>query len=207
MKAAAKLLLPCVLVLLSPGGAAGGDIYMGTDSNGVLTFTDTPRGDEGYELYLTDLQYRPTDWAKVDPRLLKQNLDTYDSMILRAADLHDISPELVKAVVLIESGMNPRARSPRGAQGLMQLMPGTAAELGVQEAYDPQDNILGGTRYLRKMIDRFGDRRLALAAYNAGPGNVDKYGGVPPFEETQYYVELVMKYYGHFLAHRRVRAK
>ena len=192
------------LLVAVAGSALAGDIYMGTDANGVLTFTDTPPADEGFEIYLAELDDRPNEWAKVDPRLLKQNLDSYDHLILRAADLYLVQPELIKAVVLIESGMNPQATSPKGAQGLMQLMPGTADSLGVEDAYDPQENIFGGTRYLRKQIDRFGDQRLALAAYNAGPANVEKYGGIPPFKETKYYVELVLKYRSHFLAQRPV---
>ena len=201
------LLAAAAFSLAWPFTAVAGDIYMGTDTNGVLTFTDTPPAEEGFEVYLSELDQRPNEWAKVDPRLLKQNLDVYDDIILRAADLYLVQPELIKAMVLIESGMNPQATSPMGAQGLMQLMPGTADSLGVEDAYDPQENIFGGARYLRKMIDRFADQRLALAAYNAGPANVDKYDGIPPFRETQYYVELVLKYRSHFLAERPVKKR
>ena len=195
--------------LVIPAGVAhGGDIYIGTDDNGVVTFTDTPPADlEGFDVFIQELDKdRPTAWASIDGALLRRNLDTYDREILSAARTYKVAPELVKAVVLVESGMNPRAKSPAGAEGLMQLMPGTATEVGVKDSFDPTDNIRGGTRYLRRMLDRFrGDRTLALAAYNAGPGNVNKYGGVPPFKETQYYVKKVLQYYKYFLAERPIR--
>lgn len=197
-----SLILAVGLGLSLVGPAHAGDIYMGTDANGVITFTDTPSDDEPFEIYLRDLENRPSTWVRVDPRLLKKNLDLWDEEIRRAADLHQVKPELVKAIVLVESGMNPRATSPAGAQGLMQLMPATARSLGVEDSYNPQENILGGTRYIKKQLDRFGDHRLALAAYNAGPGNVRRYGGIPPFEETQLYVKLVMRYFTHFTVER-----
>ena len=188
--------------------AEAGDIYIGTDDNGVLTFTDTPpSGGEssGFGVFIKDLEGRPAGFAGIDAALLRKNLDNYDEPILEAATKWKIAPELIKAMVLVESGMNPRAKSPRGAQGLMQLMPGTAEELGVEDAWDARQNIEGGTHYLRRMLNAFRDRRLALAAYNAGPGNVRKYGGIPPFEETQYYVEKVLKYYAYFLAEKPLR--
>ncbi len=201
------LQLTAFLFLLSmmttPANAGSGDIYMGTTSDGVLTFTDTPpSGDESFSVYLRVLDGRPAKWAQLDPALLKKNIDRWDSIILRAASTYKVSPELIKAIVLVESGMNSKATSPAGAQGLMQLMPATARGLGVDRPYDPDQNIFGGTRYIRKMLDRFSDRRLALAAYNAGPGNVRKYGGIPPFRETEYYVEKVLKYYALFLSQR-----
>jgi soluble lytic murein transglycosylase-like protein len=112
-----------------------------------------------------------------------------------AAARHRIDPALLRGLIRQESGFDPRATSPAGAQGLCQLMPATARGLGVDDPLDPEQSIEGGATYLRQQLDRYGgDERLALAAYNAGPGNVDKYGGVPPFEETQGYVRRVLAY-------------
>jgi soluble lytic murein transglycosylase-like protein len=116
-----------------------------------------------------------------------------DSLVQQNADIWQVDPALIKSVIANESSFNANATSPAGAQGLMQLMPETAASLGVRNPYDPAQNVAGGTRYLRSLLDRFkGDTRLAVAAYNAGPGAVEKYGDVPPYTETQNYVQNVL---------------
>ncbi|HEX3551035.1 MAG TPA: lytic transglycosylase domain-containing protein [Candidatus Elarobacter sp.] len=116
-----------------------------------------------------------------------------DALVQQNAATWQVDPALIKAVIANESGFNANATSKTGAQGLMQLMPDTATSLGVRDAYDPVQNVAGGTRYLRGLLDRFGgDTRLAVAAYNAGPGAVEKYGGVPPYAETRNYVQNVL---------------
>lgn len=119
-----------------------------------------------------------------------------DQLVSQNAGRWGVDPALVKAIIANESGFNANATSKTGAQGLMQLMPGTAAGLGVTDSYDPGQNVFGGTRYIRGLLDRFhGDMRLAIAAYNAGPGAVEKYNGVPPYAETQNYVQNVLSSY------------
>lgn len=119
-----------------------------------------------------------------------------DSLVQTNAAAFNVDPNLVKAIIANESGFNAHATSGVGAQGLMQLMPSTAAGLGVTNAYDPAQNVYGGTKYIKGLLDRFnGDMRLAVAAYNAGPGAVQKYNGVPPYAETQNYVQNVLASY------------
>ena len=129
-------------------------------------------------------------------RLSGRLLATPDPLLAEAIERHarerDLEPRLVQAVVQVESGYNQRARSNKGAIGLMQLMPGTASDLAVADPWDADQNLRGGTSYLRQMIDRFGDLELALAAYNAGPEAVAKFGGIPPYEETRNYVRRIL---------------
>jgi soluble lytic murein transglycosylase-like protein len=119
----------------------------------------------------------------------------FDGLIQQAAQRHGIDPSLLKALIRQESNFNPSARSPAGASGLTQLMPATAASLGVTDSTDPAQAVDGGAKYLRQQLDAFGgDEAKALAAYNAGPGAVQRYGGIPPYAETQAYVQRVLGY-------------
>jgi hypothetical protein len=123
--------------------------------------------------------------------VLSEHSETFEELVREHSQRQSLRPELVRAVIQVESGFNPRATSPKGAMGLMQLMPQTARSLGVRNAYDPAENIRGGTLYLRQLLDKYGSEQIALAAYNAGPGAVDKYDGVPPYRETKEYVRKV----------------
>jgi soluble lytic murein transglycosylase-like protein len=131
-------------------------------------------------------------------RALPGTSGKYDGLIEEHAAARGVDPALVRAVIQVESGFNPRARSPKGAMGLMQLMPATAAELGVTRPYDPDENIRGGVAYLRSLLDRYDhDEQLALAAYNAGPTAVERYGfNIPPYRETRSYVDKVQNLSG-----------
>jgi len=144
----------------------------------------------------SDPRYRSLEPARKRPRATRgPRRGDYDEMIARVASEQALSPALLKAVVAAESHFNPRAVSRAGAQGLMQLMPETARLLGVEDPFAPEENLRGGGRYLRSLFDRYGDLTRALAAYNAGPEAVDRYGGLPPYRETRDYVERVLTYY------------
>lgn len=131
--------------------------------------------------------------SEIQPTRKPQHKNDYHQIIKKAAERFQIPERLISSVIKHESNFNSHTVSRAGAQGLMQLMPGTARFLGVTNSFDPEQNINGGARYLRQMLDQFnGDMKLALAAYNAGPGNVKKYGGIPPFNETQNYVQKVL---------------
>jgi soluble lytic murein transglycosylase-like protein len=120
----------------------------------------------------------------------------YHMFIIQTASHYQVDPALIKAIIMAESGYNTKATSKRGAKGLMQLMPGTAQSLGVEDIFNPHQNITGGVQYFKQMVNRFnGDVKLALAAYNAGSKNVRNYNGVPPFKATRSYIKKVFKYY------------
>lgn len=133
----------------------------------------------------------------LNSKLSKTNSDSLDQIFERAGEKYNVPVDLLKSVAKAESGFNTMAESKAGAQGIMQLMPATAKSLGVKNSFDPEQNIMGGAKYLSQMLDRFdGNVELSLAAYNAGPGNVLKYEGIPPFKETQNYINKVMGYCG-----------
>lgn len=165
------------------------DIYVYADSEGVLHFTNVPTS-SNYKIYIRE---------KPDRSLNSDVTRRYDQIITEAAERHGVSFSLLKAMIKIESDFNPRAISTAGALGLMQIMPENIKRLKIKDPFDPRENIMGGTRYLKQMIDRFnGKLSLALAAYNAGPNTVERYQRIPPFTETEDYVEAVMKYYSIF---------
>ena len=139
-------------------------------------------------------QDKPKD--EIEKTTFKNSRENIENIIEKYAQKNNLDPDFIKAVVKQESGFNPDATSKCGAMGLMQLMPQTAKGLGVTDAYDPEQNIEGGVKYLKSMMNRFNnDPKLALAAYNAGPGAVQRYGDVPPYRETQNYVKNILASY------------
>jgi soluble lytic murein transglycosylase-like protein len=127
----------------------------------------------------------------------------YHGIITQVAGRYEVDPSLIRAIIFAESGFNPRAKSKKGARGLMQLMPSTAKAMGIQDIYDPLENIEGGVKYFRLLLDRFGgDIKLALAAYNAGSRHVRNYAGIPPFKATRHYIKKVLKFQQKFKMER-----
>ncbi len=160
------------------------DIYAYVDEHGIKHYSNVP----------ADPRYRLKSLPKVGS--VSRLVGRFDRYIRKAAETYEIDPLLIKAIVKVESGFNPRAVSSRGAMGLMQLMPETAKDMDVPNPYDPEENIFGGTRYLRWILDRFdGDLKLALAAYNAGPDRVERTGRIPKIPETVQYVDRVLNNY------------
>lgn len=164
------------------------------ERDGVLHYTNVRPAARDATVLFTYIQscYACEALPGVDWNAVRLNLDAYAAEIASAALAHGVDPALVRAIMHAESAFRPDVVSHKGAQGLMQLIPATAERFGVQDAFDPAQNIDGGVRYLAWLLDRFdGDVRLAAAGYNAGEGAVDRYGGVPPYAETERYVERV----------------
>jgi soluble lytic murein transglycosylase-like protein len=166
-------------------------VFTYRQDDGVPVFTDRVPRNQAYEV-MEYACYACNPRSSVDWYATALHGDKFADVIRAAADQHGVDPALVQAVIHAESNFNPLARSHKGAMGLMQLMPGTARDLGVTDPIAVRQNIDGGVRYLANLLAEYqGDVTLATAAYNAGPGNVARYGGVPPFEETQTYVKRV----------------
>jgi soluble lytic murein transglycosylase-like protein len=192
------LLLGLLIAGLWPSSAAAGStIYRFIDAEGVVHFSDVAH----------DRRFKPIKKLSTPFALSRSSRPkapvqhAFDLLIARTAKSFGVDPALVKAVVAAESNFQVEAVSHAGAQGLMQLMPGTAEEMGVRAPFKAGENLKGGVQYLKAMLDRYGDVERALAAYNAGPGAVDRHGGIPPYRETQAYVKRVLNYYRGYQDH------
>ena len=174
--------------------AADGKIYVVREPGGVIRFTTQPPSEgeqaEVFTARSNGFTYHRSPRSKGSRKLFSASL--YERFIFEAARRYRVDPNLIKAVIHVESGFNPHAVSPKGAKGLMQLMPGTARMLGVRNAFVAESNIHGGTQYLAQLLRRYGNEAHALAAYNAGDLPVQRYNGIPPYSETQEYVRRVL---------------
>ena len=194
-----------ILVMLSPG-LAGADIYRYVDAQGVEHYTNVQPRNAGWQRFIREDTREVLARMRRKPARLNDpgRLSRYDHHIREAASLYQMPEAFVRAVVQVESNFYPDVVSNQGAIGLMQLMPRTATSMGVNDPFDPRQNVFGGTRFLRVLANDFnGDMVLTIAAYNAGKGAVLKYGGVPPYAETQGYVKKVLGYYYAFRATAR----
>jgi soluble lytic murein transglycosylase-like protein len=180
---------------------ARADIYLYQAPSGALKFSSAPV-DNDYELYMPTASNWYRNWGNSPVGSIRgARRQAFDKIIREAASRHGVDEALVKAVIRVESDFHARAVSPKGALGLMQLMPATARRHRVTRVFEPRDNVDGGVRHLNFLIRRYnGNLTLALAAYNAGEAAVDKYGGVPPYRETQGYVTRVLAYHKRYLA-------
>lgn len=186
-----------VMLVLLLGAVAEADIYKYVGDDGAVLYTDAPLGKKNEKITIEgNVSNRPKAYKTKGIISNKKQRNNYNLIVNKKAKEHEIDPFLVTAVIKAESNGNPYAISRKGAIGLMQLMPTTANELQIRNLFDPEENIDGGTRYLKYLLDRFnGNLTLALAAYNAGPKAVEKHGSVPPISETKQYVKKVLSLY------------
>ena len=182
-----------VLLALSIPLCVQAQVYKWVDENGIVTYSNiAPPKNQDFQVlrfpcYAADPKCRSVSWEKVP-----LNTQAFRTEIRSAARFNSVEESLIRAIIHAESAYQADAQSPKGAQGLMQLMPATQVELQVSNPFNPEDNIRGGTRYLSQLLLEFdGDFELAAAAFNAGPTAVSKYGGIPPYDETQEYVRRV----------------
>jgi soluble lytic murein transglycosylase len=188
------ILLTLIIGLIA--ATANADIYMYRDRAGNLHFSNAP-AEPVYRRWVPDF----SGWVRrMGPIIDRERHQRYDRIIHEASRRHGVDAALVKAVIRAESDFVPQALSPKGAQGLMQLMPGTARRHNVWRVWEPRQNVEGGVRHLRWLLDRYGGNvKLALAAYNAGERAVDNHGGVPPYPETVEYLARVLRFRDHYL--------
>ncbi len=191
-----RILFFLLLVAFMPQ-VSRADIYKYVDEEGVLHLTNVPT--EVSAKHVLVMREKPVHFTPL------KDITKYDDLIAKASEKYQVNPALIKAVIKAESNFNHRAVSPVGARGLMQLMPTTASYLQVADSFHPENNIEGGVRYLRYLLNLFrNDVPLALAAYNAGEGAVSRYNNrIPPFRETQVYVQRVIGYFNKYLTENR----
>jgi soluble lytic murein transglycosylase-like protein len=196
---AASIFFAALLFSLSFVGEGKADIYIYKDAAGVLHFTNVPNH-HGYRPFMRE-RGKNSSLFSLAPRRLEE-------LIRSASERHGVDPHLVRAIMKVESNFNSQARSHKWAQGLMQLMPDTARLHRVDNVYDPQENVDGGVRHLKFLLNHYqGDLRLSLAAYNAGIKAVEKYKGIPPYSETRDYVRRVLDYHQRYQSNGTISVK
>jgi len=187
-----RILLSLIVIALLPIAVANAQVYKFVDENGIVNYSTEKPNNYRYKTltfpcYVGDAKCRKVDWEKIP-----LNYQSFASIIEQAARSYQVDESLVRAIIHAESAFQPDAKSPRGAQGLMQLIPANQPRYGISDPYHPGQNIYGGTQHLAELLEEFdGDVERVLAAYNAGANAVRKYDGIPPYEETQEYVRRV----------------
>ncbi len=181
------IVLRTLIFILFLSSTAGAVLYKYTEENGVLHFSDEPLGERSVRI---DMR------SEIRSEISSSLNNDIERIVDIKSSQYNLDPSLIKAIIKVESNWNPSAVSPKGAKGLMQLMPGTSGLMSVNNPFDPEENIDGGIRYFKYLLKKFnGNIPVALAAYNAGPGKVKEYGKVPPYPETRIFVERILSIY------------